>query len=178
VLYGRAPVPTDEEISNVSPKANRSYLTPGPWVLDLFTKTHVRLYEASGGALGATLYQLGERGTSLLRRMNALVLTTKGRKTGLERKVPLPFFQYDDRVFVIASNAGRDKNPAWFLNIVATPDVVVTIGPATLKARAKPLEGAVYEAMWKRHVETWPSWSVYNAGTTRRIPMDELVLGG
>ncbi len=158
--------------------ANESYLTPPPRLLRLITKLHVRLYETTHGALGSAVFQLGEKGTSRLRRMDVLVLTTVGRKSGATRKVTLPFFQYDDRIYVVASNAASDKHPAWYLNLTASPDVTVTIGPVTLRARARSLEGAEYDSLWKRHTDVWPRWRLYQAQTTRRIPIVELALGG
>jgi deazaflavin-dependent oxidoreductase (nitroreductase family) len=159
------------------PSANRSYMTPGPRLLQAITKLHIRLYEKTGGALGSVVFQLGEKGTSLLRRMDVLVLTTRGRKSGERRKVTLPFFQYDDRIFVIASNAASEKHPAWYLNLTSNPDVTVTLGPATLRARARPLEGGEYDTFWHRHTAEWPRWRLYQEQTSRKIPMVELVLG-
>lgn len=161
----------------MSREANKSYYTPSPKLLQWITKTHVRLYESTQGSIGDVVFQVGEAGTSLLRRMNVLLLTTKGRKSGIERKVTLPYFQYDDKVYVIASNAASDKNPDWFVNLAATPKVRVQIGSLRVRATARPLEGAEYEALWNRHVAEWPRWRVYQEKTTRRIPIVELVLG-
>ncbi len=159
------------------PAANKSYMTPSPRMLQYITKLHIKLYESTGGALGSIVFQIGEKGTSLLRRMDVLVLTTTGRKSGERRKVTLPFFQYDERIFVIASNAASEKHPAWYLNLASNPEVTVTIGPATLRATARPLEGAEYDALWNRHIEAWPRWRLYQEQTSRKIPMVELVLG-
>lgn len=156
-------------------EANRRYFTPGPRLLRLITKLHVRLYEATRGALGSVVFQIGEAGTPLLRRMEILLLTTVGRKSGAERTVPLPFFRYDDRVFVFASNGASAKNPAWYLNLESNPEVAVTFGRTTRRARARPLEGAEYDEIWKRHADAWPRWAVYQERTERRIPAVELI---
>lgn len=156
------------------PNANKSYFTPGPKLLKWITQTHIDLFEKSGGAVGGTVFQIGEKGTSLLRPMNVLLLVTKGRKSGIDRKVTLPYFQYDDRIIVIASNAAAEKNPDWFTNLVATPEVRVQIGAAQFRATAKPLEGADYVSMWARHVALWPRWRLYQEQTSRRIPIVEL----
>lgn len=161
----------------MSREANKSYYTPSPKLLQWITKTHVRLYEGTDGVLGSLVAQVGEKGASLLRPMNVLVLTTKGRKSGIERKVTLPYFQYDDRVYVIASNAAAEKNPDWFVNLVATPRVRIQIGSLRTPATARPLDGAEYQALWDRHSAEWPRWRVYQERTTRRIPIVEFTLG-
>lgn len=157
--------------------ANKSYYTPGPKLLKWITQTHIDLYEKTDGAIGSLVFQIGEKGTSLLRPMSVLLLTTTGRKSRAPRKVTLPYFQYDDRIYVIASNAAAEKNPDWYVNLVATPAVRVQIGGARLPATARPLEGAEYVAMWEKHTALWPRWRLYQEKTSRRIPVVELVLG-
>jgi deazaflavin-dependent oxidoreductase (nitroreductase family) len=155
-------------------EANKSYFTPSPKLLKWITKTHVDLYEQTQGSIGSTVFQIGEKGTSLLRRMNVLLLTTKGRKSGIERKVTLPYFQYDDRIYVIASNAASEKHPDWYVNLMANPAVRIQLGAARFRAMAISLEGAEREALWNRHVSSWPRWAVYQERMSRKIPIVEL----
>lgn len=159
----------------MSTKANKNYFTPGPKLLKFITETHVDLYEKTNGMIGATVFQLGEKGTGLIRPFNILLLITRGRKSGLERKVTLPYFQYDDRIYLFASNAAQAKNPDWFINLSATPDVRMQIGALKLRAKARVLEGEEYVQMWQRHTRLWPRWDVYQKQTSRRIPIVELV---
>lgn len=153
--------------------ANKSYFTPGPKLLKWITQTHIDLFESTAGAIGGTVFQLGEQGTSLLRPMHVLLLTTTGRKSRAPRKVMLPYFQYDNRIVVIASNAASEKNPDWYVNLVATPKVHIQLGAAKIAATAKPLEGADYVDVWARHTSSWPRWNVYQQQTSRRIPIVE-----
>lgn len=157
-------------------RPNKSYFTPSPGLLKWITKTHLDLYEKTGGWIGSTIFQFGEEGEGLLRPMQMLILATTGRKSGLTRKTPLPYFQYDDRVFVIASNAASEQNPDWYNNLVATPDVRVQIGGARLRATARPLDGDEYDELWRRHTDAWPRWAVYQGRTSRKIPMVEICL--
>lgn len=56
---------------------------------------------------------------------NALVLTTIGRKSGLERTTPVGWFPGKDGSWlIVASPAGGRKNPAWYHNIAAHPGKV------------------------------------------------------
>lgn len=152
-------------------KANKSYLTPGPELLKWITKTHISMYEMTDGMLGGAVFQIGEKGTSLLRQMNVLLLTTKGRKSGQPRKVTLPYFQYDGRIVVIGSNGGSEKNPDWFVNLKANPRVHVQLQGARFEAEARSLEGAEYDDVWNRHVASWPRWTIYQQATSRKIPI-------
>jgi deazaflavin-dependent oxidoreductase (nitroreductase family) len=156
--------------------ANKSYFTPGPRALDWITKVHRGLYRATGGLLGSTLFQMAEKGKGfLIRPMPMLLLTTIGRKSGERRTVPLPYFTYDGRTFLVGSNAGRDKHPAWYLNLLDRPEVEVQIRWKKSTRRAVTLRGEERARMWARHVEAWPRYALYQQATPREIPLVELV---
>ena len=55
------------------------------------------------------------------------MLTTNGRKTGEPRVGPLIYVRDGDRVVLVASHGGREKNPLWYLNLKANPKVSVQI---------------------------------------------------
>src|ERR671923_311471 len=57
--------------------------------------------------------------------LNALVLTSIGRKSGVERQTPVGWFPgKDDSWLIVASAAGAARNPAWYYNLAAHPDQV------------------------------------------------------
>lgn len=68
-----------------------------------------------------------------------LLLTSIGAKSGAKRVNPMMYLAdaHDpDRLYVFASKAGADTNPAWLGNLVAHPqDVTVEIGSETLTQR-------------------------------------------
>ena len=72
-----------------------------------------------------------------------LLLTTTGARSGQRRTSPMMFLadEHDpDRVYVFASYAGADQNPAWFHNIVAHPDdIEVELGDERYAAAAEVL---------------------------------------
>src|ERR1041385_7695871 len=89
------------------------------------TAAHVWLYRSSGGKRGARM--AGK---------DVVLLTTKGRKTGALRTVPvMSFVDGNDRV-VVASKGGSPTHPAWFLNLEKNPDVTVHVGTDTYAAKA------------------------------------------
>jgi len=164
-------------MTSAKPRTARDYFTPTGRALEWITRLHRRLYRATGGLLGSVVVQRREAGDRLpLRLMRILLLTTTGRKSGLARTVPLPYFTFDGRVFVVASFAGGDKHPAWFLNLGATPEVEVQIGRRRQAARAVELTGAERDRYWSKLIAGWPRYDVYQRGTPRMIPLVEIVL--
>ena len=65
-----------------------------------------------------------------------LLLTTTGARSGQRRTSPMMYLadEHDpNRVYVFASYAGADQNPAWFHNVVAHPDdIEVELGDERL----------------------------------------------
>jgi deazaflavin-dependent oxidoreductase (nitroreductase family) len=54
-----------------------------------------------------------------------LLLTTLGRRSGVERTSPMMYVKGDDRLLVIASNHGAETDPNWYHNLSADPHVTV-----------------------------------------------------
>jgi deazaflavin-dependent oxidoreductase (nitroreductase family) len=108
------------------------------------------------------------------RRLDCLLLTSLGRKSGVLRTVVLPFFQYDGRVFLVGSNAAQKTQSAWYHNIKADPHVTVEIGALKLDATAAIVGGEEYDDLWERHKKLWPRWAAYDEQVDRRIPLVEI----
>ncbi|KUL23571.1 nitroreductase/quinone reductase family protein [Actinoplanes awajinensis] len=100
-----------------------------------------------------------------------LVLTTRGRRSGRPRTVPLQFFPDGDDLVVVAANSGLDVAPAWFLNLMAEPHASVEVAGRTLAVRAAPLTPEETVAFWPRVLDTAPDYARYLRRTERRIPM-------
>ena len=62
------------------------------------------------------------------RKAKALVLVTRGRRTGRPRSVVLPYFTFDDKTFVVGSKGGAHDDPDWVLNLRERPSATVYIG--------------------------------------------------
>jgi len=157
------------------PTDPRRYFTPSVKTLAWITKIHRALYRSTGGLLGATVFQRAEAGDRWpLRPMKILLLTTRGRKTGIARTVPLPYFEYDGRVLVVASFGGNAKDPGWLLNLRDTPEVELQIGRKRGPAQAVILDDAERARLWPRLAADWPRYQVYQDATPRSIPLVEL----
>src|SRR5205085_3967519 len=69
------------------------------------------------------LYRLGLAHS--VANLPVLVLTTKGRRSGKPRTVPLTYFEDGANLVLVASYGGRPHHPAWFENLDADPQVEV-----------------------------------------------------
>jgi F420H(2)-dependent quinone reductase len=105
---------------------------------------------------------------------NKLVLTTRGRQTGREISTPLLFLEREGKLYVVASFGGSDTAPAWYLNLVATPQVQVERGWSRAPYRARPLPPEEKKTIWASLVRVYPLYADYQRRTTRDIPVVEL----
>ena len=100
-----------------------------------------------------------------------LLLTVTGRKSGRRFTVPLTYIQDGERAIVAASRTGMDAHPAWYLNLVANPEVDVQFGSATRPMRAHTADEAERAHYWPKLVEKNPDYGFYQERTTRKIPV-------
>jgi deazaflavin-dependent oxidoreductase (nitroreductase family) len=114
-------------------------------------------YRANGGKL-----------TGRLANTQGLLLTTKGAKSGKEHVTPLGYRLDGERIVVIAANAGADKAPDWYHNLVAHPDVTVELGAARFPARAVTADAAERERLIQANVV--PYFPAQQEKTSREIP--------
>lgn len=109
-----------------------------------------------------------------------LLLTTKGAKTGLEHTSPMMYLadEHDSTlVYVFASYAGADTNPAWFYNLLANPyDVTVEVGVETTMASAEVLDEPERSTIYAEQSRRFPGFAEYQTKTTRTIPVVALKL--
>ena len=99
-----------------------------------------------------------------------LLLTTTGAKSGRAITKPLAYSKDGDRIVLIASFAGSPKNPAWFSNLVANPEVTVELGAERFKARAAVTSGAERQRLFDNQARQMAVFNDYQKKTTRQIP--------
>jgi deazaflavin-dependent oxidoreductase (nitroreductase family) len=100
-----------------------------------------------------------------------MLLTTKGAKSGQSRVYPLMAVPYGDHYLAIASKGGAPKNPMWYYNLLAHPDVTVEVGNETFAATARLLTGSEREQAFARAVAVFPPYGEYQKKTARQIPV-------
>ncbi|WP_018179683.1 nitroreductase family deazaflavin-dependent oxidoreductase [Jongsikchunia kroppenstedtii] len=112
----------------------------------------------------------GKEGTSM-RGMPVVLLTTVGAKSGKLRRTPLMRVEHDGTYAVVASLGGAPKNPVWYYNVVANPDVELQDGTETFDLRAREVSGDEKAIWWERAVAAYPDYADYQAKTDRQIPV-------
>jgi deazaflavin-dependent oxidoreductase (nitroreductase family) len=126
-------------------------------------------------ALNALIYRLSHG--KLLGRFPSgariCLLTTKGRKSGRSRTVPLLYLADGNDFIVVASQGGRPQHPGWYFNLEADPSGELTIG-GRLRVTARRVSEEEKAQLWPRLVEIYPPYREYQRRTTRLIPIMRL----
>jgi deazaflavin-dependent oxidoreductase (nitroreductase family) len=103
--------------------------------------------------------------------VQTLLLTTRGRKSGVFHRSALIYGRDGDDFLIVASKGGADQAPAWYLNLLAEPTVQVQVGAEKFTARARVADSEQKPALWTRMTAIWPSYDEYQAKTSREIPV-------
>jgi deazaflavin-dependent oxidoreductase (nitroreductase family) len=129
--------------------------SPTGWVA-----AHVRRYLDSGGTKGHRW-----------NGVDTLLITTRGRKTGQLRRTALIYGRDGDRYVVVGSNGGRPDHPAWYLNLVAEPQVHLQVGAESFDARARTATAEEKPRLWNLMAAIFPQYDRYQKKTAREIPV-------
>jgi deazaflavin-dependent oxidoreductase (nitroreductase family) len=104
--------------------------------------------------------------------MPVLKLTTIGRKSGQRRATMLtsPLVE-GDNVVLVASYGGDDRDPQWYSNLVAHPDVDVVMSGWSKSMRARLAEGDERTRLWEALTANHTRYAGYQRKTSRQIPV-------
>jgi deazaflavin-dependent oxidoreductase (nitroreductase family) len=109
-------------------------------------------------------------------KVDALLLTTHGRRSGRERTVVLQFFPDGDAMVVAAANDGGVSHPGWYFNLRAEPAARVEVKGRSIAVRAAELPPDEAAAWWQRILRRDPNYERYaRAAGDRTIPVLRLV---
>jgi deazaflavin-dependent oxidoreductase (nitroreductase family) len=100
-----------------------------------------------------------------------LLLTTTGARSGQPRTSALTYLADGERYIVVAAAGGAHRNPDWYHNLMAYPDVTVEVGIEKFKATATIVTGEEREALFARFAAEQPQLVLYQSKTTRQIPV-------
>lgn len=101
-----------------------------------------------------------------------ILLTTTGRKSGLQRAAALLSYQVNDhRYAVVASNGGRDNAPAWLHNVNANPKVGLQVKGTKHDATARVATPEEKAALFPEMTKAYKGWAHYETLTDREIPV-------
>ena len=128
--------------------------------LALIGEEHIRRYRETGGEVGY-----------LWNGAPALLLTTRGRRTGEPRTSALIFGRDGDDYLVVASMGGAPRHPQWYLNISADPHAEVQVRAEHVRVVGRTASVAEKPRRWQIMAGIWPNYDVYQTRTERDIPV-------
>ncbi len=124
------------------------------------TAAHVFLYRLTGGRLAGRVAG-----------MPVLLLTTRGRRSGRSRTVPLTYFVDGNGIVLVASYGGDDRHPGWYRNLRSHPHVEVAQGRRRRALTARDATPDERDRLWPHITATYPGYARYQRRTSRRIPL-------
>jgi deazaflavin-dependent oxidoreductase (nitroreductase family) len=98
-----------------------------------------------------------------------LLLHHNGAKTGAERVNPLVYQQVGGSYAIFASAGGQPRDPQWFRNLVAHPEVTIEVGASTVRARARVAEGSERDSIWTTQKERMANFAEYEKNAAPRV---------
>ena len=121
---------------------------------------HVFWYRLTNGLIGGRV-----RGAPVL------LLSTVGRKSGNKRTTPLLYLEDGENLVLVASNGGRDRNPAWFTNLKHNHVVEVQVRGERRKMRAGQAMPEEMGRLWPLVTGMYRQYGDYQRKTKREIPV-------
>jgi len=132
--------------------------SPANWVAE-----QVELYEGSGGTQGTTLKDSG---------LPVIIVTHRGRKSGAVRKTPLMRAVDNGCYILVASMGGAPKNPVWYHNLKADPNVEIRDSTNVFDMRVREVSDSnEKQRLWDIAVAAYPPYQEYQDKTDRVIPV-------
>ena len=128
------------------------------WIV--FTRAHCAIYRGTRGLIGGRLMGI-----------QMLLLTTKGRKTGRDRTLPLAYVEYRGDLVIVASNGGSPHPPAWWLNLQAAETARVQIAGERFEVRWQTAPRDQRMEYWRKLQAAIPAYRIYRVRTDREIPI-------
>ena len=119
---------------------------------------HIRRYVASGGTRG--------------HRFNgndALLLTTRGRRTGKLRRTALYYGRDGERYVLVATAVRGGGQPSWYLNLLHDPVVGVQVRSEIFAAIATPAAASERPRLWGLMIDLVPKYVDYEKRAGRDL---------
>lgn len=99
------------------------------------------------------------------------VVTTKGAKTGKTRRIALIHLPHGENKLLVASQGGMPRNPVWYYNIRAHPEIRIMVGGEDKPYLARRVSDEEKAALWPHLLSLYPDFDEYQARTDRNIPV-------
>jgi deazaflavin-dependent oxidoreductase (nitroreductase family) len=123
--------------------------------------THRALLRVSGGRILGSVFG-----------MPVVELHTIGRKSGQTRVTVLTAPIHDEtKVVLVASKGGDDRDPQWYRNLTAQPDVEVLIEGKLRRLRAHTASAVEKAELWPQILRAYKGYDGYQEKAARDIPV-------
>ena len=119
---------------------------------------HIRRYVESGGTRG-----------HVFNGKDALLLTTRGRRTGRLRRTALYYGRDGDRYVLVATALPGGGDPAWYLNLLHNPAVVVQVRSEIFAGIATPAKASERPRLWRLMADVVPKYLEYEQRAGRDL---------
>jgi deazaflavin-dependent oxidoreductase (nitroreductase family) len=119
---------------------------------------HIRRYVESEGSRGHTF-----------NGNHALLLTTRGRRTGRLRRTALYYGRDGEHYVLVATAVRGGGDPSWYLNLLDNPAVVVQVRSEIFAAIATPATASERPRLWRLMVNLVPKYLVYEKRAGRDL---------
>lgn len=129
---------------------------------------HRAAYRVTGGRFGLSRPEAGAK-------FGMMRLDTVGRRSGRTRTAILGYFEDGPNLVTIAMNGWAEADPAWWLNLQATPDATVSLADDERAVRARAAVGDERERLWAR-VSDFPGWGDDLGALAARRPGETVVV--
>lgn len=124
-------------------------LLPRPLIRTFWT-LHRFAHRITAGRFGLSRPETGAR-------FGMMRLATIGRRTGRSRIAIVGYFEDGPNLVTLAMNGWGEAEPAWWLNLQATPDAVVALPDGTRTVRARAATGDERDRLWAMFRD-YPGW--------------------
>jgi len=99
----------------------------------------------------------------------ALILYTRGRKSGRVLASPLLTFRVGEDYIVLGSVGGAPKHPSWVFNVDANPDCEIHVDRRRFRVRARIAESEEHARLWAKACDVYPYFKDYQARSAPRL---------
>ena len=100
-----------------------------------------------------------------------LLIHHTGARSHKARINPAMYLKDGGGYLVFASKGGADRNPDWYHNLKAHPDVQIEVGDETINVHAEEIRGSERDRLYALQASLYPQFADYQRKTKRVIPV-------
>jgi len=135
------------------------------------TRLGIALVRVVGRHLDPTLVRCSGGRLSSVHPFRVVLLTHTGAKSGIRRTATVVYFTDRDRVILIATAFGSKRNPSWYYNIRANPEVTLYGHGIAGRFSAVEVKGDERERLFNLATSADTPYADYDRLAERYIPV-------